>query len=149
MPSWTERHLVNRAMRAAARLGRDIDGIRELEVLGRRTGKPRRTPVKVLEVDGERYLVSLYANSGWVRNLRAHGSARLRLGRRLEEVVGTELSDDQKPPIIRAYLAAASREQTRQRLMRAAEDVPEEDVRRGAPQVPVFRLSPARRNASS
>jgi hypothetical protein len=35
-------------MRAGARLGRDIDGIRELEVLGRRSGKPGRKLVKVL-----------------------------------------------------------------------------------------------------
>jgi hypothetical protein len=39
MASWAERHLVNRAVRIGARLGRDIDGVRELEVVGRRTGR--------------------------------------------------------------------------------------------------------------
>ena len=53
--SWAERNVVNRAVRPGTRLGRDIDGVRELEVRGRRMGKPRRTPVKVLEVDGKRF----------------------------------------------------------------------------------------------
>jgi hypothetical protein len=52
MTSWAERHLVNRAVLVGVRLGRDIDGIQELAVVGRRTGKARRTPVKVLEVEG-------------------------------------------------------------------------------------------------
>jgi deazaflavin-dependent oxidoreductase (nitroreductase family) len=90
--------LVDNAMRATARLGLDIDGVRELEVVGRRSGKPRRTPVKVLVADDERYLVSLYGNSAWARNLRASRRARLRLGRRVESVVATELSDNEERP---------------------------------------------------
>jgi deazaflavin-dependent oxidoreductase (nitroreductase family) len=103
MASWAERHLVNFAVRVGVRLGREIDGVQELEVRGRRTGKPRRTPVKVLEVDGERYLVSLNGSSGWVCNLRARSAARLRFGRRVEEVVATEVADPEKPPVVRAY----------------------------------------------
>jgi deazaflavin-dependent oxidoreductase (nitroreductase family) len=82
--SWAERNVVNRAVRLGVRRGRDIDGVRELVVRGRRTGKRRRTPLKVLHVGGERYLVSLSGESGWVRNLRAQPSARLRFGRGAE-----------------------------------------------------------------
>jgi hypothetical protein len=39
-----------------------------------------------------------------VRNLRVAGEARLRLGRRTEVVQATELPDDDKPEILRAYL---------------------------------------------
>jgi deazaflavin-dependent oxidoreductase (nitroreductase family) len=116
MASWAERRLINLAVRVGVRLGREIDGVHELEVRGRRTGKPRRTPVKVLEVDGERYLVSLSGRSGWVCNLRARSAARLRFGRRVEDVVAIEVADPEKPPVVRAYLRAATRPETRRRL---------------------------------
>jgi len=142
MASWAERNLVNRAVRLGTRLGRDIDGVRELEVRGRRTGKPRRTPVKVLEVDGERYLVSLNGSSGWVQNLRSERNARLRFGRDVEDVRATEVADHDKRLIAIAYLAAARRDETRQSLAWAAEGVSEEEARRGAMDVPMFRLGP-------
>jgi deazaflavin-dependent oxidoreductase (nitroreductase family) len=125
--SWAERNLVNRAVRVGVRLGRDIDGVQELEVRGRRTGRPRRTPVKVLEVDGERYLVSLNGSSDWVRNLRARRTARLRFGRRVEQIVATEVADPDKAPVVRAYREGTTRAETRRRLAGTAE-------------VPVFRL---------
>ena len=139
--SWAERNVVNRAVRLGARLGREIDGVRELEVRGRRTGKSRRTPVKVLNVAGERYLVSLRGNSGWVHNLRAQPTARLRFGRHVEEVVATELADGDKRVIAQAYLATATRGEARERLGWAAMGTPEQEARRGAISVPVFKLS--------
>ena len=141
MASWAERHLVNRAVLVGVRLGREIDGVRELEVRGRRTGEPRRTPVKVLEVDGERYLVSLSGSSGWVCNVRAREAARLRFGRRVEDVVVTELADAEKRPVVRAYLLSASRPETRRRLEWAGDDVQEAEARRGAARTPVFRVT--------
>jgi hypothetical protein len=39
-----------------------------------------------------------------VRNLRAAGGGRLRLGRRLEPFTATELDDAAKVPVLRAYL---------------------------------------------
>ena len=141
MASWVERNVVNRAMRLGARLGRDIDGVRELEVRGRRTGKPRRTPVKVLEVAGDRYLVSLSGSSGWVHNLRSGGIARLRFGRAVEDVLATEVADDDKRPIALVYLAGAGRNETRRSLAWAADGVSEEEARRGAMNTPIFRLS--------
>ena len=142
MASWTERNVVNRAVRLGTRLGRDIDGVRELEVRGRRTGKPRRTPLKVLEVDGARYLVSLYGSSGWVQNLRSQRTARLRFGRDIEELVATEIGDDEKRVIALAYLRAAGRSETRRSLAWAADGVPDEQARLGAMSVPMFRLGP-------
>ena len=141
MATWAERNLVNRAVRLGTKLGRDIDGVRELQVRGRRTGKLRRTPVKVLEVDGERYLVSLNGSSGWVHNLRSERNARLRFGRHIEDVLATEIADGDKRPIAIAYLAAAGRNETRKSLAWAGEGVSEEEARRGATDVPVFRLS--------
>jgi deazaflavin-dependent oxidoreductase (nitroreductase family) len=140
MASWAERNVINRAVRLGTKLGREIDGVRELEVRGRRTGRPRRTPVKVIEVDGRRYLVSLYGSSGWVQNLRSQRTARLRFGRDVEDVLATEIADDDKRPVAHAYLAAAGRDDTRRSLAWAAEGVPDEEARRGAIRVPIFRL---------
>jgi hypothetical protein len=39
-----------------------------------------------------------------VRNLRAVGTGELRVGRRAEIFRGRELSDDEKVPVLRAYL---------------------------------------------
>jgi deazaflavin-dependent oxidoreductase (nitroreductase family) len=138
--SWVERNLVNRAVLLGTRLGRDIDGVRELAVRGRHTGKIRRTPVKVLEVDGERFLVSLRGDSGWVHNLRAGQTARLRFGRTVEDVDVVELADGEKRRVAQAYLAAARGGEARQQLAWAAAGASEEDVRRGAMRTPVFRL---------
>jgi len=137
------RLVVNRAVRLGLRLGRDIDGLQELEVRGRRTGKLRRTPVKILEVDGQRYVVSLSGSSGWVCNLRASQRARLRFGRRVEDVVVTEIPDRDKPPVVRTYLTAATRAETRHRLEWADEGVPAAETRRHAAACPVFRVAVA------
>jgi hypothetical protein len=64
----------------------------------------RTTPVNLLTVDGERYLVAPRGVTQWVRNIRVTGEAELRLGRRVEPIRVEELSDDEKPAILRAYL---------------------------------------------
>jgi deazaflavin-dependent oxidoreductase (nitroreductase family) len=121
---WIERHIVNRGVRAGVWLGRDIDGVRTLEVTGRRTGRRRRTPVKMLELDGRRYVVSLYGESDWARNLRRQPRARILFGRRGESVNATELPTDQRAPVIEAYTAAATRGETRRRLEEHAAELP-------------------------
>ena len=57
-----------------------------LTVPGRKTGKPRSTPVTPMDVDGERYVVNGYPGSDWVDNVRAAGEATLARGRRIERV---------------------------------------------------------------
>ena len=58
MGSRTRHRLETRFFRVAIeRFGAQIDSTWILEVAGRRTGVPRFTPVKLLEVDDERYLV--------------------------------------------------------------------------------------------
>jgi deazaflavin-dependent oxidoreductase (nitroreductase family) len=79
-----------------------------LEVRGRKTGEPRRTPVNLLTLDGSRYLVAPRGQTHWVRNLRAQGEGCLLLGRRAERFSASELDDDDKLAILRAYLNAGS-----------------------------------------
>jgi deazaflavin-dependent oxidoreductase (nitroreductase family) len=77
---------------------------RVLEVPGRTSGQPRRTPVNLLTVDGQRYLVAPRGHTQWVRNLRVSGRGRLLLGQRGEPFTATEVSDGEKTPLLRAYL---------------------------------------------
>src|SRR5262249_13602475 len=72
-PGWFSRNVVNRVVAALTRLGISVWGSRVLEVRGRRTGEPRRTPVNLLTLEGSRYLVAARGQTQWVRNLRVAG----------------------------------------------------------------------------
>jgi deazaflavin-dependent oxidoreductase (nitroreductase family) len=87
------------------RLGRSPGGAQLLEVRGRKSGQVRSTPVNPIEVDGRRYLLSPRGETQWVRNFRAAGEATLRVGGRRDSIVLVrELSDAEKPAVLRAYL---------------------------------------------
>jgi deazaflavin-dependent oxidoreductase (nitroreductase family) len=104
-PGWFTKNVFNRLVAGFTRLGLSVWGSRVLEVRGRSSGQWRQTPVNLLSHDGERYLVAPRGNTQWVRNLRASGSGRLRLGRRTEEFSASEVLDGaEKAPILRAYL---------------------------------------------
>lgn len=103
-PGWFTRNVFNRAVAFLTGRGVSVLGSRVLAVRGRSSGVWRTTPVNLLEHDGHRYLVSPRGEGQWVRNLRAAGTGELRLGHRTEAFRGRELSDDEKVPVLRAYL---------------------------------------------
>jgi deazaflavin-dependent oxidoreductase (nitroreductase family) len=115
-------------------------GSRVLEVPGRKTGAPRRTPVNLMTFEGGRYLVAPRGHTQWVRNLRASGSGRLLIGRRAEDFTAVELADDEKPALLRAYLRKWKWE-AGQFFGGVDADAPEDELRRIAPDHPVFRVS--------
>src|SRR5690242_19385865 len=84
--------------------GISLYGSRVLVVRGRKSGERRSTPVNLLELEGERYLVAPRGNTQWVRNLRAAGTGRLFLGRRAQSFTATEVPVEERSPILRAYL---------------------------------------------
>ncbi|HET6703764.1 nitroreductase family deazaflavin-dependent oxidoreductase [Amycolatopsis sp.] len=94
----------NKLVARLTNLGVSVWGSRVLTVVGRKSGEPRSVPVNLLTVDGVRYLVAARGETQWVRNLRAAGQGTLRVGRRVETFTFRELSDDEKPGILRAYL---------------------------------------------
>ncbi len=122
------------------RWGISVKGSRVLEVRGRTSGEIRTTVVNLLTVDGVRYLVAPRGETQWVRNLRADGFAgTLRVGRRHETFVATELADADKAPVLRAYLEAWAWEVGRFfDGLRA--DSPAADLAAAAPGFPVFRI---------
>ncbi len=103
-PDWFTRNVFNRLVAALTRAGVSFWGSRVLEVRGRKSGEPRRTPVNLLALDGQRYLVAPRGHTQWVRNLRVAGEGELLLGRRREHFTAHELADADKEPILRAYL---------------------------------------------
>ena len=103
-PGWFTRNVFNKAVAGATRMGISLMGSRVLEVKGRKSGQWRSTPVNLLEVDGRQYLVAPRGNTQWVRNLRAAGGGRLKLGRKSEDFRATEVLDDSRAAILRAYL---------------------------------------------
>jgi deazaflavin-dependent oxidoreductase (nitroreductase family) len=74
-----------------------------LTVRGRRSGRPIRTPVPTLEVEGARYLVSGGGETHWVRNLRAAGQGELRRGRTHEPFRAVEVGGDEHDRVVTAY----------------------------------------------
>ena len=95
----------SKALAWLARRGVSVVGTRLLAVPGRRSGAIRTTVVNVLRVDGTDYLVAPRGETQWVRNLRAAGGGELRIGRRSTAFGATEVADDDKGPVLRAYLA--------------------------------------------
>ena len=103
-PGWFTRHVFNPFVALLTRLGLSLFGSRVLEVRGRSSGVPRRTPVNLLEFEGQRYLVAPRGDTQWARNLRVSGEGRLLSRGRAKRFTAVEVSDEQKPPILRAYL---------------------------------------------
>jgi deazaflavin-dependent oxidoreductase (nitroreductase family) len=141
-PGWFTNHVVNPIVAGLTRAGVSVWGSRVLEVPGRMSGEPRRNPVNLLTVDGQRYLVAPRGHTQWVRNLRASGRGRLLLGRRSEPCTATELGDEEKVPLLRAYLKRW-RMEVGVFFGGVGPDSPDEDLRRIAPDHPVFRIAPA------
>ncbi|GAA4415204.1 nitroreductase family deazaflavin-dependent oxidoreductase [Actinokineospora soli] len=98
------RRVFNPLVTFLVRRGVNVAGSRELVVRGRKSGEPRKTPVNLLFLDGERYLVAPRGHTEWVRNLRVAGEGELRLGKKVERFTAEELSDEVKVPVLRAYL---------------------------------------------
>jgi deazaflavin-dependent oxidoreductase (nitroreductase family) len=138
-PGWFTSHVFNPLVALLTRRGISLFGSRVLEVRGRTSGQPRRTPVNLLTHEGQRYLVAPRGDTQWARNLRASGEGRLLVGSRSEQFAATELGDDEKAPVLRAYLKRWKFE-VGVFFDGVGPDSSEEELRVAAPKHPVFRL---------
>ena len=142
-PGWFTRNVFNRLIGWLTRCGLSVWGSRVLEVPGRRTGEPRRVPVNLLTLDGVEYLVSPRGHGQWVRNVRANdGRLDLLLGKRRTHHVATELPDDEKVDVLRAYLRRWKFE-VGQFFDGVDADSSDDTIAAIAPNHPVFRLDAA------
>ena len=103
-PGWFTRKIFNPTVAFLTRRGVSVLGSRVLAVRGRTSGEWRTTPVNLLEYEGTRYLVAPRGEAQWVRNLRVAGTGQLRVGKKVEDFRARELGDDEKVPMLRAYL---------------------------------------------
>ncbi|MFF9287317.1 nitroreductase family deazaflavin-dependent oxidoreductase [Streptomyces griseosporeus] len=141
-PGWFTVQVLNRSVAWLTRRGVSVWGSRVLAVRGRKSGEWRTTPVNLLTVDGQRYLVAPRGHVQWTRNMRAAGGGELHLGKHVEEFTATELTDDDKPAILRAYLKRWKAE-VGIFFDGVGPDSPDTELRRIAPDHPVFRITAA------
>lgn len=139
-PGWFTTNVFNPLVAALTRAGVSVYGSRVLGVKGRTSGQWRETPVNLLSYDGAEFLVAPRGQTQWVKNLRAARSGRLRVGRRAEPFSAVELPDDEKPPLLRAYLRKWKFE-VGAFFGGVGPDSSDDELRRIAPDHPVFRLT--------
>lgn len=139
-PGWFTRHVLNRAVQRATRLGVSVWGSRTLRVRGRSSGRWRSNPVNLLTIEGRHYLVAPRGETQWVRNLRAAGGGELQRGRSTQAFRSSEVANEEKPPILAAYLARW-RVEVGVFFDGVSADSPPADLARIAPDHPVFRLT--------
>ena len=99
--------LFNPLVKAATNAGLAVPGIAILETTGRKSGRPRRTPV-TRSLDGDTcWIVAEHGrNAGYVRNIQADPRVRIKLGRRWRTGTAHVLPDDDARARQRAMPAA-------------------------------------------
>jgi len=102
------RRLVNVAVKLLVRVGLGPPHTYLLAVRGRRTGRRFTTPVRLVERDGERWLVAPYGAVAWVKNARAAREVELSRGRRTERAGIAELSAAEAAPVLAEYVRAVA-----------------------------------------
>jgi deazaflavin-dependent oxidoreductase (nitroreductase family) len=96
---------MNRVVRMLQRLGIPTGPAMILTVPGRKTGKPRSTPMTPFTYRGNLYTVAGYPGADWAANARAAGTGTLTRGRRSRPVKIVELGVQEARPVLRAFPA--------------------------------------------
>ena len=101
-PRWLKP--MNKVFMAVQRIGIGMKDLPVLTVPGRKSGKPRSTPLSVLEHEGKRYLLEGFPGADWARNVRAaDGRATLTTGKHREQVLLVELDRHEALPVLRLW----------------------------------------------
>jgi deazaflavin-dependent oxidoreductase (nitroreductase family) len=119
-----------------------------LTVRGRVSGQPRTAPVAVVEIDGRRWIIGMYGDVHWVRNLRAARKAEVRIDGRMAPFRAVELDRKEAAAFFRdtliGYVGALPflwRVFTRLLIRLSAPEIVT-DPERAASSRPVFELHP-------
>jgi deazaflavin-dependent oxidoreductase (nitroreductase family) len=131
------RRLVNVVVRIGVWTGLAPRRFHLLTVRGRRSGKPRSTPIIVLTLGEERWLVAPYGEREWVKNARAAGRVTLRRAHRTETITVEEVGALQAASVLKHYLSETP---ITRPFFTVTPDAPLADFVREAPRHPVFRL---------
>jgi hypothetical protein len=143
LPGWLKP--ANRLIMFLNRLGLAIGTQHILSIPGRKSGVLRSTPVSLLTVDGQRYIVTV-GETDWVKNARAAGWALLARGRKQERVAMVELPIEQRGPILREFPRQVPHGVQFFTITLGLANDPEAFAA-AAPQCPVFRVGALARDA--
>lgn len=141
-PDWFTKHVFNNVVAVCTRLGLSVWGSRVLRVRGRTSGEWRSSPVNLLTYEGKQYLVAPRGHTQWVRNIRISSAGELVLGSRVQPFRAVEIPDDEKVPLLRHYLKRWKFE-VGMFFGGVSDTSPDAELRRIAPDHPVFRVDPA------
>jgi hypothetical protein len=133
---------------ALQRLGFVVGAMHLLAVPGRVSGIMRSTPVPVLTINGQRYIVADRADAGWVADARAAGRGLLQRGRVDEHIALIELPVDQRAPILCEFPRLAPGRVPHFQHIHAIAPTPAAFASL-APHCPVFRVERAERGEKS
>ncbi|WP_328540112.1 nitroreductase family deazaflavin-dependent oxidoreductase [Streptomyces sp. NBC_00344] len=139
-PGWFTVNVFNRLVAWLTRRGVSVWGSRVLAVRGRKSGEWRRTPVNLLTLGGDQYLIAPRGHVQWTHNMRAAGGGELILGKKTEPFTAAEIPDGEKPEILRAYLKRWKAE-VGVFFNGVGPESSDEELRRIAPDHPVFRIN--------
>ena len=96
--------MINRVLGLLPRIGIGPRYMVLLQVRGRKSGRIYSTPVNLLDLDGQRYLVAPRGDTQWSRNAAASGEVTLVRGLHRETVTVKPIADASKPAILKSYL---------------------------------------------
>jgi deazaflavin-dependent oxidoreductase (nitroreductase family) len=133
--------MINSVFRLMTRLGIGASYRHILTVRGRKSGRLYSTPVDVLDVSGDRWLVAGYGPAGWVRNARAAGEVTLSRGGRSEKFKLEQATVQAAIPVLRAYIGEIK---VTRAYFDANPDSPDDAVAAELKRHAVFRLIPER-----
>ena len=94
---------MNSVVKALQKLGLRTGPAMVLTVPGRKSGRPRSTPMTPFEFRGGLYTVAGFPRADWALNARAAGTGTLSRGRKSRPVKIVELTAEQARPVLRAF----------------------------------------------
>jgi deazaflavin-dependent oxidoreductase (nitroreductase family) len=131
------RRLTNSFLSTLLRLGVKLQGTYLLSVPGRKSGKIHTIPIRLIEKDGQRWLVAPYGQVNWVLNARAAGQVTISPGRTSETVTIVELGPKESAPVLKEYLKQVPIVKP---YFDVAPESPFDAFEAEAPRHPVFRI---------
>lgn len=133
------RRLVNALFRTLTRLGLGASYRHVLTVPGRKSGRLYSTPVDVIELDGQRWLVAGYGPASWVANARAAGEVTLSRGGHSDRLQVEEAAPGAAVRVLRRYIDEI---RVTRAYFDANPDSTDEEIAAELPRHAVFRLVP-------
>jgi deazaflavin-dependent oxidoreductase (nitroreductase family) len=94
---------MNRVVKGLQKLGLHTGPAMVLTVPGRKSGRPRSTPMTPFEFQGCLYTVAGFPRADWALNARAAGAGTMSRGRKSRRVKIVELSPEEARPVLRAF----------------------------------------------